>query len=96
MKICGDWVFYLHLIRGGKIAFTNKTCNYYRFHSSNSSTTTYKKPTYYKEHQFVAETIAQLYKVSDETLYAHKALLERFWEQNMKSIKKPILKNFIN
>ena len=37
MKICGDWIFYLHLIRGGKIAYSADTNNYYRFHAANSS-----------------------------------------------------------
>ncbi|PIE83162.1 MAG: hypothetical protein CSA09_03610 [Candidatus Contendobacter odensis] len=95
MKICGDWIFYLHLIRGGKVAFTNRTHNYYRFHSSNSSAATYKKPIYYIEHQVVIETIAQLYKIPDETLYKNGVLIERFWKQNMQNLNDKLnLKNF--
>jgi len=93
MRICGDWIFYLHLIKGGKIAFTNRTLNYYRFHSANSSVATYKKSIYYTEHQVVAETIAQLYKVPNEVLYENKAFIERFWKQNMEETEKVDFKN---
>ena len=96
MKICGDWVFYLYLIRGGKIAFTNKTLNYYRFHSTNSSATTYQKSVYYKEHEIVAKTIAQLYKVPDDTLYKNKVFVERFWEQNMRDLDKAQFEKLYN
>ena len=96
MKICGDWVFYLYLLRGAKIAFTNRTLNYYRFHTANSSTGTYKKSTYYKEHEFVAKTIAQLYPVPDDTLYANRAYIERFWEQNIEDLDKSYLDSLYN
>ena len=28
MRVCGDWVFYLHLIRGGKIAYFGRVSKY--------------------------------------------------------------------
>ena len=82
MKICGDWVFYLYLIRGAKLGFTNRTLNYFRFHSANSSAKTYQKSIYYEEHEHVARTIAKLYKVPDETLDIHQKFVKRFWEHN--------------
>ena len=35
----GDWLFYVNIMRYGKIAFTNKALNYYRVHGSNVSST---------------------------------------------------------
>ncbi len=40
----GDYYFYLNIIRKGKVAYKNKTLNYYRIHGTNvSSTTNYGK-----------------------------------------------------
>lgn len=35
----GDWLFYVNIMRYGKIAFTNKALNYYRVHGNNVSST---------------------------------------------------------
>ncbi|MES2531723.1 MAG: glycosyltransferase family A protein, partial [Pseudomonadota bacterium] len=32
LRLCGDWIFYLHLIRGGLVGYTPNTTNYYRQH----------------------------------------------------------------
>jgi glycosyltransferase involved in cell wall biosynthesis len=82
MKICGDWIFYLHVARGGKIAYCAETHNYYRFHTSNTSARTYTKPAYYREHEAVAEEIARLYRVPAQTLTDHRRFIERFFEDN--------------
>ncbi|MBK5965830.1 hypothetical protein CCR95_17520 [Thiocystis minor] len=82
MKICGDWVFYLHAARGGKIAYTVDVHNYYRFHADNSSVKTYATPVYYREHERVAIEIARLYRVPVETLAAHKYFVKQFFDQN--------------
>ena len=84
MKICGDWIFYLHLLKGGKIAYTKETTSYFRFHTNNSSAATYTKPIYYKEHEAVAYTIKQLYNVSDETLYKNYNIIKEFYDRNVK------------
>ncbi len=82
MRICGDWIFYLHLIRGGKIAYTPETSNYYRFHTSNTSVATYSRKAYYEEHEAVACEVARLYAAPDETLKAHGYFVERFFLEN--------------
>lgn len=82
MRICGDWVFYLQLIRGGKIAYTPETSNYYRYHTSNASVATYSREAYYQEHEAVACEVARLYAVPDETLQAHGYFVERFFLEN--------------
>lgn len=82
MRICGDWIFYLHAVRGGKIAYCAEVDNYYRFHSANSSTKTYADQSYYREHEEVACEIARLYRVPAQTLEVHRDLIRRFFAQN--------------
>jgi len=37
MRVCGDWLFYLNIIRGGRIAYCIDTNDYYRIHEDSSS-----------------------------------------------------------
>jgi len=82
MKVCGDWIFYLHLIRGGKIAYSTCTTNYFRFHSSKSSPKTYRSDVYYREHEEVARSIASLYKVPENVLQKNHQIIKKFWHEN--------------
>jgi len=81
LEICGDWVFYLHLIRNGKVSFTPETRNYYRFHGANASTKTYSEAAYYREHEIVAQAAARMNGVPDSTLQLHADRVRTFWEQ---------------
>jgi len=90
MKICGDWVFYLHVIRGGKLAFSRKTNNYYRYHTQNASTVRNQREFYYyKEHETVAKTIARLYAVEPEILERLRCLIAEHWRHIFKDEPKP-------
>ncbi len=42
-KQAGDWVFYVNVMKNGKIAFSNKVLNYYRVHGNNVSSTMNRK-----------------------------------------------------
>lgn len=80
LKICGDWIFYLHIIRGGKIAFLKEAKNYYRCHGDNSSGVEKQaQPFYYKEHETVAYVVASLYDVSEEVLERNHSILSNHW-----------------
>jgi glycosyltransferase involved in cell wall biosynthesis/tetratricopeptide (TPR) repeat protein len=68
MKAAGDWVFYLHLIRGGKIAYSTETTNYFRRYKGSTAEATYRKETFYREVAMAARTVASLYDVPVETL----------------------------
>lgn len=54
MRTCGDWMLYLHLLRGAMLAYTPTATNYYRMHESNTSVSSYTEDRYYKEHEEVA------------------------------------------
>lgn len=83
MRICGDWVFYLHIIRGGLVGYTPETTNYYRLHKSNTSVATYTKNIYYKEHQDVASTLCGLYNIKSELLEKQRKSLKIHWDTYM-------------
>jgi len=85
MRICGDWMFYIHMIQGGLVAYTPSATNYYRIHSSNTSVATYSKDSYYQEHEQVARSINQLYRVSDDVFVRQRENIKQHWLQNRSS-----------
>jgi glycosyltransferase involved in cell wall biosynthesis len=83
MRICGDWVFYLHVIRGGLVGYTPEATNYYRLHHSNTSVATYAKDIYYLEHGYVAACLCKLYKLDDSVLEKQRQSLRIHWNSYM-------------
>jgi glycosyltransferase involved in cell wall biosynthesis len=79
-KLCGDWFFYLELIRGWKIAFTNETRSYFRFQDTGVTGTTLRSSKYVEEHLALAESLAQKYRISPD-------VLRRFFEQLARVLK---------
>lgn len=63
MVVAGDWVFYLHIIRGGKIAYSTKTTNFFRRYEGSAAETTYMKDVFYREVGMASRTVAALYDV---------------------------------
>jgi glycosyltransferase involved in cell wall biosynthesis len=91
MKVCGDWLFYLNFIRGGRIAYCRETHNYYRIYQTSSSKKTHVQDIYYQEHETVACAIASLYDVPDELLLKNYQLLEKFY---LETVKKSDIRKF--
>jgi len=85
MKVCGDWLFYLHLIQGGRVAYCRETHAYYRLHESSTSKKTHTQDVYYQEHEKVACAVASLYRVSDNLLTGSEKRLREFYFQTVKS-----------
>ena len=83
MRICGDWIFYLHVIRDGKVAYTVDTKSYFRFHTSNTSVATYATAAYYKEHEMVACAIRKLYDISEDVILKNYKNIQMFFDQNV-------------
>jgi glycosyltransferase involved in cell wall biosynthesis len=79
MQVCGDWLFYLNLIRGGRIAFCRETHGYYRIYESSTSKSTHTQYIYYQEHERVACAVARMYKVSDDLLIRQYVRLKDFY-----------------
>mgnify|MGYP002624052355 CR=1 FL=1 len=96
LKLCGDWIFYLSLIKGGKIAYTSMATNYYRLHDTNTSKDVQQIKSYYTEHEFVSMYVAQNFKVSTEIFYNQERLLTEHWKMIQKTSPYPELKKFYN
>jgi glycosyltransferase involved in cell wall biosynthesis/SAM-dependent methyltransferase len=79
MRLCGDWIFYLNIIRGGLVGYTPHTTNFYRQHEAGTSFNTQKLALYYTEHEKVAAAIVELYKVKDTVLFNQRNSLYLHW-----------------
>ena len=90
MKICGDWLFYIDIIKGGLIAYTNKTTNYFRIHEKNTSVSSYTQDFYYKEHEVVAKEIKKSYIVENSMFEKEEKVLKNQWL----NVKKPNIELF--
>ena len=67
MKLSGDWIFYLDLIRGGTIAYSTDTINYYRIHEKSTSLKVQETEAYYREFEAVSCYVAENYRIKYET-----------------------------
>lgn len=79
LKLCGDWLFYLNIAKGGRIAYSSRTTNYYRQHENNTSISIQKQNIYYKEHEFIALYIAKNFKVTRNCFYKMQEILRDIW-----------------
>lgn len=84
MQICGDWILYLELLRGGRLAYSVETSSYFRFHQGSAGEKTYRTAAYYKEHEAVAKTIARYYRVEKKVLVRHRSNVENFFKQHVR------------
>ena len=82
MRIAGDWIFYLHVIRGGLVAYSANSVNYHRMHDANTSTATYSTDAYYLEHEMVAKTVNRLYEVPESVFFEQREIIRQHWLQN--------------
>jgi glycosyltransferase involved in cell wall biosynthesis len=80
MRVCGEWVFYLHLMRGGLVAYTPTATSYYRSQESNTSRNTYSSDIYYQEYEVVAKALVTLYRLSEDLLERQKSGLQSQWK----------------
>jgi len=85
MQICGDWIFYLHLIRGGVLAYSPEACNYYRIHGENTSVKTYSEDVYYLEHELVAKVVQKYYRVDLDVFRRQRNNLIAHWRESRPS-----------
>ncbi|MFP3583098.1 glycoside hydrolase family 99-like domain-containing protein [Paraburkholderia sp. SIMBA_055] len=79
MRVAGDWVFYLHLLRGGKIAFCADATNFFRRYPGSTADTTYKREVFYREVGMASRTVAELYDVPLEVLERCRKGYEDFY-----------------
>lgn len=80
-KLCGDWLFYLSLIKGGTISYTNKATNYYRIHEQSTSLKIQSSNQYYREFQLVSCYINSNYDIPFEIFESVKKDLEAHYRR---------------
>ena len=79
MKLCGDWLFYLDIMKGGTVYYTPTTTNFYRVHKKSTSLKIQKEPRYYEEHERIAKFVARNYLVEEKTHQLHLQQLEEHY-----------------
>lgn len=79
MRLCGDWVFYLTISRGGLVSYNPKALNFYRQHSSNTSAIAQSKDIYYLEHEIVGRHAARMYRFDQSSLDMQRQVLYIHW-----------------
>lgn len=87
MKVCGDWLFYIHMIAGGKIAYSSQTNNYFNLHEDSSSKVMHVQSGYYKEHEKIASVIASLYPSCEQELEKNYEIIHSYYFQTVKNPK---------
>lgn len=80
LQLCGDWIFYLSLIRGGLVAYDINATNFYRQHASGTSINIQKSNNYYREHEVVARYLVSLYRLDHDVLNRQREELYSHWE----------------
>jgi len=68
MELSGDWIFYLALMEGGVVAYTNEVTNFYRIHEESTSLRVQKTNRYYEEFAQVSRFVARHFGITRDTL----------------------------
>lgn len=82
IKLSGDWIFYLYLIKGGALSYTNETTNYYRIHKKSTSLEVQKTAEYYKESEIVSCYVARNFCVDAKIFEKTLKTLQRHYIEN--------------
>lgn len=82
MHLSGDWVFYLSLIQGGTVAYTNTTTNFYRVHPKSTSLRVQKTEEYYREFEAVSKYVVSNYRVPEDVLAQNLKNLKEHFRMN--------------
>ena len=78
MRLCGDWIFYLTIARGGLVGYSPAATNCYRQHARNSSADARSGDRGDSEFEAVALALARLYRLEPGEL---ERLAERVGRQ---------------
>ena len=79
LRLCGDWVFYLAIARGGLVGYSPKTTNYYRQHAHNTSVMAQHESIYYREHAIVRQYLERYYHLDRSDFERQLNHLYRHW-----------------
>lgn len=83
MRVAGDWVFYLHIIRGGKVAYSVDGTNFFRRYVGSAAQLTYKREVFYRELGMASRTVQALYNVPLSVLELCEESSQRLYDINV-------------
>lgn len=66
MKLCGDWLFYLRAMKGGKVAYNNAPLNYHRRHDKTVTHSVQGSNKYFDEFALTRAYVNNNYILTDE------------------------------
>jgi glycosyltransferase involved in cell wall biosynthesis len=84
MKVAGDWVFYLHIIRGGKIAYAPKATSAFRRYKGSTAESTYQREVFYREVAAASRNVAALYNVPLKILEKSRETFHAMYEREVR------------
>lgn len=82
LKLCGDWLFYLTIAKGGCIAYTPQTTNYYRLHDASTSVKIQSTQRYFEEVMSIARYLAENYRLREDTFETIADRLKIHYEEH--------------
>jgi glycosyltransferase involved in cell wall biosynthesis len=66
MKLCGDWLFYLRAMKGGKVAYNKAPLNYHRRHDQTVTHSVQGSSKYFDEFAITRDYVNSHYRLTDE------------------------------
>lgn len=79
MRLCGDWIFYLTIARGGLVAYSPLADNFYRQHPQNTSVSSHGEDIYIQEHGLVIHHLARNYNLDQKEFRKQEDWLYDHW-----------------
>jgi len=83
MRVVGDWIFYLHQLRGGKIAYTTETSSYFRRYKGSAAETFYQKQDFYRELAAAAMHVQSLYAVPESVACQSLVKFKQYFDRHV-------------
>ncbi|MBU0673641.1 MAG: glycosyltransferase [Proteobacteria bacterium] len=79
LRLCGDWIFYLTIARGGLVGYSPEATNFYRQHPNNTSVNAQSENLYYHEHELVAQHLMKLFHLQEGILEWQQEVILKHW-----------------
>jgi glycosyltransferase involved in cell wall biosynthesis len=83
MRVAGDWIFYLHQLRGGKISYTTETASYFRRYKGSAAESFYQKQDFFRELAVAAKHVQNLYAVPQTVLNQSLATFRQYYDRHV-------------
>ena len=79
MRVCGDWLFYLHIARSGRVAYSPQAICHYRQHAGNTSVAHQRQLRFFEEHLSVCREVNRLFRLEPQAREALQREMEQRW-----------------